>query len=132
MEQTFRKKSDASLLLTIKANVELGQSHEADGVLRHAVHFVAGGVLVEVDPEAALAMKGDRQILFRIPVIAAASLEILHDMRDGVYGWPVTWQNGQIAAPIDLMILEVRSKAWPGVGATRNAYYRVEVVGQPV
>lgn len=139
MDQTFKRKSDGTTIVTIKGNVPPGQAHLRDGAVRHGVHVVAGGstipagVLVEVESAAPTPRRGDRPVTLAFPTVAAADLTKLFDARDGVYGLPVVWVNSLIPSGIDALILRVDSKPWPGNSGigTLNQRFRATVLIQP-
>lgn len=125
MLQTFRRKSDNLLVLQIMANVPMGQAHARDNGLRHSVHYTAGGGMVELDASATPILI-DRQIELAIPLVSAADLERLFDLRDGIYGRPVRWVNDFMPGA-DVLFLRVVSQPWPG-----GTQFRAEVLLQPV
>lgn len=131
MLQTFRRVSDNSVILAIRANVAAGLAHARDGVVRHGIHPTATGVLVELESTAPSPRRADRPVTLELPLVIAADLTRLYDMRDGIHGLPVRWEN-TLQAATSALILSVTSKARPGVGASLNASFRVTVLVQPV
>lgn len=125
MLQTFRRKSDNLIVLQAKANVPVGQALQRDDGIRHSVHYTAGGGLVELSASATPILI-DRQVELSIPVVSAADLGLLFDLRDGVYGLPIRWQN-ELGADMDAVILRVESLAWPG-----GQRFQAKVLLQPV
>lgn len=125
MLQTFRRKSDNLIVLQVKANIPAGQALQRDDGLRHSVHYTAGGGLVELSASATPILI-DRQTELSIPVISVADLNLLFDLRDGLYGRPVRWQN-EVGADMDVVIFRVESQAWPG-----GQRFQARVLLQPV
>jgi hypothetical protein len=125
--QTFRRKDTAALIVAFRANLAMG--HEAgldDAPLRHTVHRTLSGVQVEI--RDATPVPGDRAVTLVVPPsLSEAEVALLRGMRNGAHGGPVVvWENGQ-TPPLDVVVVDVRTKA--GAGALRFA---AEVVLQPM
>jgi hypothetical protein len=131
MLQTFRRVSDNSVIVSVRANVAAGLADARDGTVRHGLHPTATGVLVELESTAPAPHREDRPVTLECPSVLAADRTRLFDIRDGLYGVPVRWENS-LQAATSVVVLSVVSKAWPGAGATLNANFRVTVLVQPV
>lgn len=131
MLQTFRQKSDSSLIVAFKANLPAGQVTDEDAPLRVAVHKTLDGVQVELREDPPVAVSGDQPITLTVPLLTAAELALCRAMRLGAYGLPVVWSNSLVTAR-DVVLTSIHSKPWPGTDAALNERFQVTIMLQPI
>lgn len=126
MDQTFKRKSDLSTILTIDANLPAGQADDDEAPFRYSVHRTLDGNQIELRDNPPVLVGSDRPIEMDVPLISTADLAILRGIRMGTYGLPVVLSNAFIAGSgLDAIVISVESEPHPGF-----ANHQVRIVVQ--